>query len=78
MHSLTYLSIIQNFHFKLPIRLPTFFNWHSTGISRFSAAIEVVMVKAQKFIYNTRFVGEPKLSDFTLEEEELPDLNDGG
>lgn len=36
------------------------------------------MVKAQKFIYNTRFVGEPKLSDFTLEEEELPDLNDGG
>lgn len=36
------------------------------------------MVKAQKFIYNKRFVGEPKLTDFTLEEEELPALKDGG
>lgn len=36
------------------------------------------MVKAQKFIYSKRFVGEPKLTDFSLEEEELPDLNDGG
>lgn len=36
------------------------------------------MVKAQKFIYNKRFVGEPKLTDFTLEEEELPALMDGG
>lgn len=36
------------------------------------------MVKAQKFIYNTRFSGAPRLTDFKLEEEDLHDLTDGG
>lgn len=36
------------------------------------------MVVAKKFIYAKRFVGEPKPSDFTLEEETLPALKDGG
>lgn len=36
------------------------------------------MVVAKKFIYAKRFVGEPKYSDFTLEEETLPELKDGG
>lgn len=36
------------------------------------------MVKAQKFIYARRFEGEPKPSDFDLQEEELPPVKDGG
>lgn len=36
------------------------------------------MVKAQKFIYAKEFDGEPKLTDFELQDEELPDINDGG
>lgn len=36
------------------------------------------MVKAKKFIYENRFVGEPKLTDFKLEEEELPALKQNG
>ncbi|XP_037903095.1 prostaglandin reductase 1-like isoform X1 [Hermetia illucens] len=34
------------------------------------------MVIAKKFVYVSKFVGEPKLSDFKLEEEQLPDLKD--
>jgi hypothetical protein len=36
------------------------------------------MVKAKKFVYAAAFVGEPKLSDLQLVEEELPALTDGG
>lgn len=36
------------------------------------------MVLAKKFIYVNRFVGEPKPTDFRLEEETLPALKDGG
>lgn len=36
------------------------------------------MVVAKKFIYANRFVGEPKLNDFNLEEETLPAIKDGG
>lgn len=36
------------------------------------------MVKARKFVYASAFHGEPKLSDFTQQTEELPALNDGG
>lgn len=36
------------------------------------------MVKAKKFIYAKRFDGFPKITDFRLEEEELPELKDGG
>lgn len=36
------------------------------------------MVKARKFICTTVFDGEPKQSDFELQNEELPQLNDGG
>lgn len=36
------------------------------------------MVQAKKFIYAKRFEGMPKISDFTLEEETLPELSDGG
>jgi prostaglandin reductase 1 len=32
--------------------------------------------RAKKFIYSTAFKGDPKLSDFTLEEEDLPELKD--
>lgn len=35
------------------------------------------MVRAKKFIYAIEFVGEPKLSDFELAEEDLPPLADG-
>lgn len=35
------------------------------------------MVKAKKFIFAKRFEGMPKISDFQLEEETLPELNDG-
>lgn len=36
------------------------------------------MVKAKKFIYKTPFVGEPKVTDFQLVEEELPGLQENG
>lgn len=36
------------------------------------------MVVAKKFVYVNRFVGEPKPSDFRLEEETLPALKSGG
>jgi NADPH-dependent curcumin reductase CurA len=36
------------------------------------------MVIAKKFIYASRFHGEPKLDNFRLEEEDLPALQDGG
>lgn len=36
------------------------------------------MVKAQRFVYTSRFVGEPKETDFTLETEELAPIKDGG
>lgn len=36
------------------------------------------MVKAKKFIYKTPFVGEPKVTDFQLLEEELPELKQNG
>lgn len=36
------------------------------------------MVKAKKFLYVKRFDGEPKITDFELVEEELPDIKDGG
>lgn len=36
------------------------------------------MVKAKKIIYKTPFQGEPKLSDFELVEEDLPDISDNG
>lgn len=36
------------------------------------------MVKAQKFVYKQPFVGEPKVTDFQLVEEELPELKDNG
>lgn len=37
-----------------------------------------IMVQAKKFIFAKRFDGMPKLSDFRLEEETLPALEDGG
>lgn len=36
------------------------------------------MVKAKKFIYSKPFIGLPKISDFQLEEETLPELQNGG
>lgn len=36
------------------------------------------MVVAKKFVYVKRFVGEPKPTDFRLEEETLPELKDEG
>lgn len=36
------------------------------------------MVQAKKFIYAQRFDGLPKVTDFKLEEEKLPELNSGG
>lgn len=36
------------------------------------------MVKAQRFVYAKKFVGEPKETDFTLETEELAPIKDGG
>lgn len=36
------------------------------------------MVKAKKFIYSKPFNGLPKISDFQLEEEILPELQNGG
>lgn len=52
------------------------------GLPYFSSKINVsavsTMAKAKKFIYASRFVGEPKLTDFRLEEEELPALKPNG
>lgn len=36
------------------------------------------MVKAKKYVVLNPFVGEPKLSDFTIVEEELPALQEDG
>jgi hypothetical protein len=36
------------------------------------------MVKTKKYIFAKRFVGEPKPEDFTLVEEDLPPLQEGG
>lgn len=36
------------------------------------------MVQAKKFIYEKRFDGLPKLTDFRLAEENLPAVGDGG
>lgn len=36
------------------------------------------MVKARKFICASIFDGEPKLSDFDLQAEDLPELNESG
>lgn len=36
------------------------------------------MVKAKKYIFAKRFDGLPKVTDFRLEEETLPELRDGG
>lgn len=36
------------------------------------------MIKAKKFILASMFDGEPKLSDFELKFEELPELGDHG
>lgn len=36
------------------------------------------MVRAKIFIYAKKFEGLPKVSDFELQEEELPNLKDGG
>lgn len=41
-------------------------------------SLKKAMVQAKKFIYSKRFVGLPKLTDFQLEEETLPELQDGG
>lgn len=35
-------------------------------------------IVAKKYVYAERFVGEPKLSDFKLVEEELPALKQNG
>lgn len=36
------------------------------------------MVKARKYVYVKPFDGLPKKTDFEIQEEELPALNDGG
>ena len=36
------------------------------------------MVQAKKWIYAKRFEGLPKVTDFRLEKETLPELKDGG
>lgn len=40
--------------------------------------LKSTMMKAKKFINVKRFEGLPKLTDFRLEEETLPELKDGG
>jgi len=35
-------------------------------------------MRAKKFLLKKHFVGLPKLDDFELVEEELPNLNEGG
>lgn len=34
--------------------------------------------QARKFVYTEKFQGLPKISDFRLEEESLPELKNGG
>lgn len=36
------------------------------------------MVRARKYVVVSPFKGEPKKSDFSIEEEELPSLRDDG
>lgn len=36
------------------------------------------MVNAKKFLYKSPFKGEPKVTDFQLVKEELPDLQENG
>lgn len=43
-----------------------------------NSAASFAMVKAKKFVYKTPFVGEPKVTDFQLVEEELPELKENG
>lgn len=35
-------------------------------------------LQAKKFVYVEKFEGLPKITDFKLEEETLPELKDGG
>lgn len=37
-----------------------------------------MMVKAHKFVYARKYVGEPKESDFTLESDDLAPIGDNG
>lgn len=39
---------------------------------------QLKMVKAKKYIYARHFHNEPNLDNFKLEEEDLPELKDGG
>lgn len=43
-----------------------------------NSSVSLAMVKAKKFVYATPFVGEPKVTDFQLVEEELPELQENG
>lgn len=43
-----------------------------------NSSASLAMVKAKKFIYKTPFQGEPKVTDFELVEEDLPDLQQNG
>ena len=47
----------------------------SLSVRQYSSS---TMVGAKKFMNVSRFSGEPKLTDFKLEEEQLPALKDGG
>jgi hypothetical protein len=49
-----------------------------TGVSYTHTHCTTNMAKTKKFIFARRFVGEPKEDDFTLVEEELPPLKEGG
>lgn len=40
--------------------------------------VKNMVVKAKKFLYVKQFDGEPKITDFELVEEVLPDIKDGG
>lgn len=57
-------------------RLDSMFMRSFLSVSRKSFSTD--MVRAKKFIYAKRFEGEPKLTDFKLVEEELPELQEGG
>lgn len=39
--------------------------------------IQLAMVKAKVFVYARPFEGDPQLSNFALQEEELPGVKDG-
>jgi len=53
-----------------------------TGLLHITGVLQTywtsTMVKTKKFIFAKHFVGEPKADDFTLVEEELPPLKEGG